>query len=104
VRNPQTGAAYLLVPGANDGNASSYGVGDLWVLRYRSDEIDDGQPFTTDPALSRARIDNFRTPAEPVTDTDVVLWYSAHFVHDEAHGHPGGHYVGPDLRPENWPA
>lgn len=104
VSNPRTGAAYLLVPGADDGNANSYGVGDLWVLRYRGDEIDDGQPFTTDPALSRARIDDFRIPAEPVSDQDVVLWYSAHFIHDEAHGHPGGHYVGPDLRPENWPA
>jgi hypothetical protein len=104
ISNPGTGAAYVLVPGATDGDATGYGVGDLWILRYRGTEVDDGQPFTTDPLLSRARIDNFRIPAEPVTDTDVVLWYSAHFLHDEAHGHPGGNYVGPDLRPERWPA
>ena len=104
VRNPSTGASYLLHPGGTDGNATGYGVGDLWVLQYHGNETDDGQSFTTDPNLSRARIDNFATPAEPVTDRDVVLWYSAHFVHDEAHGHPGGHYVGPDLSPERWPS
>lgn len=104
VSNPDTGAAYVLVPGATDGDATGYGAGDLWVLRYRGTEIDDGQPFTTDPSLSAARLDPFRIPAESVTDSDVVLWYSAHFLHDEAHGHPGGHYVGPDLRPERWPA
>ncbi|WP_222268559.1 hypothetical protein [Modestobacter marinus] len=103
VSNPQTGASYLIVPGSADGNATGYGVGDLWVLQYRGNEIDDGQPFTTDPNLSRARIDSFAIPAEPVTDRDVVLWYSAHFLHDEAHGHPGGGYVGPDLSPERWP-
>ena len=104
ISNPRTDASYLLTPGPADGDASSYGVGDLWVLRYRGTEIDDGQPFTTDPNLSRARIDSFAIPAEPVVDQDVVLWNAAHFLHDEAHGHPGGHYVGPDIRPENWPA
>ena len=103
ISNPRTRASYLLEPGSNDGNQTGYGVGDLWVLRYRGTEIDDGQSFTTDPNLSRARIDSFAIPAEPVVDQDVVLWYAAHFIHDEAHGHPGGHYVGPDLRPENWP-
>jgi len=104
ISNPGTGASYLLLPGASDGNATGYGVGDVWVLHYHGNEIDDGQPFTTDPNLSRARIDGFAVPAESVADRDVVLWYAAHFLHDEAHGHPGGHYVGPDLRPERWPA
>jgi len=61
-----------LTPGPTDGNATSYGVGDLWVLRYRGNEIDDGQPFTTDPNLSRARIDGFSTPAESVVYRDVA--------------------------------
>src|SRR5262245_35715409 len=43
VRNVPTGEAYTLVPGRNDGVATAYGVGDLWVLRYKSNEIDDGQ-------------------------------------------------------------
>jgi hypothetical protein len=103
ISNPNTGASYLLVPGGQDGTQTAYGIGDLWVLRYNGSEIDDGQPFTTDPVLSRARLDPFLVPAQPVLDQDVVLWYAAHFVHDETHGHPGGHYVGPDLRPEHWP-
>ena len=38
----------------------------VWVLRHRGTEIADGQPFTTDPNLSRARIDSFAIPAEAV--------------------------------------
>jgi hypothetical protein len=100
VRNTATGEAYTLVPGASDGAATPYGVGDLWVLRYHPNEIDDGQGFTTNPSLSRAHLDPFMTPPEPVTDTDVVLWYSAHFTHDQAH--EAGAKVGPDLVPSGW--
>ncbi|NUP22212.1 MAG: hypothetical protein HOZ81_40360 [Streptomyces sp.] len=100
VRNTAGRQAYHLTPGATDGTQDAYGVGDLWALRYRSTELDDGQHFTTDPQLSRARLDALRSPAEPLNDTDVVLWYAAHFTHDAAHSH--GHLVGPDLTPENW--
>ncbi len=100
VRNASTGEGYLLVPGSGDGDQTPYGVGDLWVLRYKANEMDDGQGFTRDPALSRARIDDFRNPAEPVTNTDVVLWYAGHFLHDASH--TVGERVGPDLIPLNW--
>jgi len=101
VSNTSTGSAYELIPGANDGNADAYGVGDLWVLRYHGNEIDDGQGFTTVPAQSIAHLDNFKSPAELVENQDVVLWYSGHFLHDEAH--PGGpHIIGPELRPVKW--
>ena len=100
VSNVATGEGYVLVPGVGDGTADAYGVGDAWVLRYRGSEIDDGQGFTTDPALSRANLDKFRTPAEGVTGTDVVLWYAGHFRHDQAHA--AGHRVGPELHPTNW--
>lgn len=97
VTNASTGEGYLLKPGPNDGNQTSYGVGDLWVLRYHWNEIDDGVGFTTNPALSAAHLDTFRSPAELVANTDVVLWYAAHFMHDEAAGAGGSHWVGPDL-------
>jgi hypothetical protein len=100
VKNTLSGEAYSLIPGAADGAATPYGVGDLWVLRYNAGEIDDGQGFTTDPGLSRAHIDPFLTPPEAVTDTDVVLWYAAHFLHDQAH--ESGAKVGPDLLPSGW--
>ena len=100
VSNVSTGEGYDLIPGVGDGTADAFGVGDAWVLRYRGTEIDDGQGFTTDPALSRANLDKFRSPAESVTGTDVVLWYAGHFRHDQAHA--AGHRVGPELRPVNW--
>jgi hypothetical protein len=100
VKNALSGEAYTLIPGPTDGLATPYGVGDLWVLRYKSNEIDDGQGFSTDPATSRARIDNFLNPPEPVTDTDVVLWYAAHFAHD--HAHESGALIGPSLVPSQW--
>lgn len=91
-----------MVPGPNDSTADAYGAGDLWVLRHRGTEIDDGQGFTTDPALSRARLDTFVT-GEPVDGQDVVLGYAAHFRHDEHDPTPRPHVVGPDLYPARMP-
>ena len=99
VRNLTTGEGYTIVPGVADGAQDAYGVGDFWVVRYRgAAEHDDGQGFTTNPALSRARIDQF-VSGEVVEDRDVVVWYAGHFRHTPGHG---GHYLGPDLKPFNW--
>ncbi len=100
VRNTLSGETYEIVPGPSDGTPTAFGQGDLWVLRYRYGEIDDGQGFTTDPILSRAHMDKFMTPAESVVDTDVVVWYAAHYVHDA--GIEVGNWVGPDLVPTQW--
>jgi len=101
ISNTVTGSAYELVPG-QDGNSDAYGIGDLWVLRYHPNEIDDGQGFTTNAALSQAHIDNFKSPAELVENQDVVIWYAAHFLHDESHAGGPPHIVGPDIRPVKW--
>jgi hypothetical protein len=100
VRNTQSGEAYTIVPGADDGVATAYGLGDLWVLRYHGGEIDDGQGFTTNAALSGAHLEKFMTPPEAVVDADVVLWYAGHYVHDA--GIEVGNRVGPDLLPSGW--
>ena len=100
VRNTASGEAYTIVPGPNDGTSTAYGVGDLWVLRYHSGEIDDGQGFTTDPGLSGAHLERFMSPPESVVDTDVVVWYAGHYVHDA--GIEVGNRVGPDLVPSGW--
>ena len=118
VQNTRTGEGYELVPGPNDGNASPFGMGDLWALAYKPQpagagpEIDDGQGFTTNPALARAHLDGFLTPAEQLSNpdpatgqprgTDVVLWYGAHFLHAETAPEEVEHIVGPELRPMNW--
>jgi Copper amine oxidase, enzyme domain len=99
IRNLSTDEGYLLLPGVNDGAQDAFGMGDFWVVRYRgTPEYDDGQGFTTDPALSRANIDRF-VNGEIVEDRDVVVWYAGHFRHSPGHG---GSLVGPDLKPFNW--
>ncbi len=105
VEHAATGEGYTLVPGPGDGTVDSFGVGDLWALRYcgsasaPTGEGDDGQGFTTDPARARAGLDRFLT-GESIHEQDVVLWYAAHFSHDV---HVAtGHIVGPDLVPVNW--
>lgn len=103
ISNTITGNSYSLTPGPNDGTSDSFGVGDLWVLRYHAGEIDDGIPrlLGTSEAATKARIDNFLN-GELVKDKDVVIWYAAHFKHDHAHGGGGSHVVGPDIKPLKW--
>jgi hypothetical protein len=111
VENPATAKGYSLVPGASDGAADSFGVGDMWALRYREDpsthrtlEIDDGQrasysgPIPASQAMSH--LDRFVNGAS-INNKDVVLWYAAHFTHNI--NEEAGHIVGPDLLPSsNW--
>jgi hypothetical protein len=118
IRNVRTGEGYEVVPGPNDGTASAYGIGDVWVLAYKPQpsgagpEIDDGQGFTTNPALSRAGLDAFLNPAEQLANpnpvnglprgTDIVVWYAGHFLHAETAPGEVEHIVGPELRPFGW--
>jgi hypothetical protein len=100
VRNTQTGESYSLIPGEGDGKADAFGIGDVWALRHRPDQIDDGIGFTTDLDEARAHLNQF-VNGEPITDSNVVLWYAGHFTHD-LHEHEVGHIVGPLLRPHDW--
>lgn len=100
VRNTHTGESYTLIPGPDDGKADRFGVGDMWALRHRPGQIDDGVGFTTDPAEARAHLNRF-VNGESIRDTDVVLWYAAHFTHD-VQQHAVGHIVGPKLVPGGW--
>ena len=106
VKNTLTGEAYDIIPGANDGIATAmpdwpFPRGDVWILRYRGSEIDDGVIATGPPY--EAGIDTWLT-GEPINGADVVVWYGAHFTHDVAHEEPGhfGHIVGPDLKLVKW--
>lgn len=106
VENKSTGEAYDIIPGASDGVATAmpdwpFPRGDVWILRYRGSEIDDGVVATGPPY--EAGLDAW-VNGEPINGTDVVVWYGAHFSHDIAHEEPGefGHIVGPDLRRVKW--
>jgi hypothetical protein len=89
IRNTD-GKGYMLVPGQNDGTADDFGVGDLWVLRRRAGEGDDG------PGPDTARIDRF-VNAQAVDGQPLVVWYAGHFKH--VRGEERDHHVGPQLNP-----
>jgi Cu2+-containing amine oxidase len=103
VVDTSTGRGYSITPGPADGTADSYGVADLWALRYRGTELDDGVGVVGGtPADTQCRLDQYLT-GESIDSTDVVVWYAGHFVHDEqAHTPHQGHIVGPELRPIAW--
>lgn len=120
VQNSTGDEAYMVVPNITDGIVDTYGVSDFWVLKYKTvangtpvqNEIDDGQTCinctnTTGPINLSAYTNN-----ENVVDQDVVVWYGAHFVHNDG-ARPidsdrrpevltGSHVIGPDLRPVRW--
>ncbi|KAI9772738.1 MAG: hypothetical protein M1840_000333 [Geoglossum simile] len=102
VSNTRWGETYALIPGPHDGVADNFGVGDMWALKYHPGEIDDGVGFTS-TVEARANIDKFKN-GEVVEDQDVVIWYAAHFKHNQGHeqGLEQGHVVGPEIRPLRW--
>ena len=102
ISNKSTGEGYTLIPGKNDGSADSFGVGDVWLLRYHSNELDDGQGFTTDVNKAKANLDKFLATKENINGQDIVVWYAAHFLHDETSGEEVSHILGPELKPRNW--
>lgn len=106
VENKSTSEAYDIIPGATDGVATAlpdwpFSRGDVWILRYRGSEIDDGVIATGPPY--EAGLDAW-VNGESLDGSDVVVWYGAHFSHDLAHEEPGefGHIVGPDLKLVQW--
>jgi len=99
IQNQQTGGkGYLINPGANDGIADSFGKGDIWFLKNRLNQFDDGIPRLGSP--SEAQLDNF-VNHELIKNKDIVVWYAAHFTHIVTHDDTTttGHIVGPDLVP-----
>jgi len=106
VENVGSRNAYEIVPGPNDGRAASspdspFPRGDVWVLRYHGNELDDGVNHTGPPC--EAEIGGF-VNGEAVDRQDVVMWYAAHVTHDVAAEPPGtfGHIAGPELRAVRW--
>lgn len=107
VENTSSGEGYEIIPGPDDGQATAqpdwpFPVGDVWFVKYRGSEIDDGVVAVGPPY--EAFILNTWTNGEVISNTDVVVWYAAHATHDFPNEPPGhfGHLVGPELRPVNW--
>lgn len=106
VQNTVTGEGYEVIPGQDDGVATAspdwpFPRGDVWILRYRGTEIDNGTIATGPPY--DGGLDGFAN-GESISNRDVVFWYAAHSTHDVTAEPPGhfGHIVGPSLKPVNW--
>lgn len=106
VENTLTGEGYEVIPGADDGQATAspdwpFPRGDVWILRYHSNELDDGVVAIGPPYEAGL---NSWVNGEPLSNQDVVIWYAGHVTHDFANEPPGtfGHIVGPELKPHNW--
>jgi len=106
VENTVTGEACEIVPNVGDGVWSAqtdapFGRGDVWILRYHGNELDDGSVAVGPPY--EADIDRW-VNGEAISNHDVVIWYGAHFTHDVNHDGPAqpDHIVGPDLKLVNW--
>jgi hypothetical protein len=116
IQNANGDEGYALNPNPTDGLADSFGVGDMWVLRYQSSggnpiQLEDGITCVT-CSTAFIQIDPFIN-GESVANQDVVVWYGAHFLHSDGANllDPNrnysniigtNHVVGPDIVPIRW--
>lgn len=78
---------------------NGFAAGDVWFLSYKSNELYDGvTAITGSDAATRPQITRWAN-GERIDNADVVMWYAAHFNHDDEHGAtPANHYVGPTIQ------
>jgi hypothetical protein len=104
------------MPNITDGVADVFGVHDMWVLHFQGasksspTQLEDGITCVT-CSTAFIQIDPFIN-GESIVDQDVVVWYGAHFLHNDAGNlidpnHTsqvlsGSHVVGPDIRAVRW--
>ena len=98
IKNSGGNETYTLLPGSNDGATNGYAPNDVYALRYHTGQIDDGHATWQFWATSED-ISKFEN-GENIANQDIVLWYAAHFTHDDLS--PNNHIVGPTLVPSNW--
>lgn len=96
--NPLNGMGYQITPGPYDGTADDYSLGDAWLLRQKSNEIDDSRVRKS----TQVGLNEFITN-ESLTTKDLVFWYSGHFLHSHTETETNPAIVGPTLTPLSWP-
>ena len=94
IENEGTGDKYMLVPRSSDGLTDPYGRGDVWLLRFHEDELDDYPAPGTEADLGKF------VNGESIDKQDVVIWYATHSLH--IGGSEDDDSVGPDLVPVSW--
>jgi subtilisin-like proprotein convertase family protein len=97
IQNPQSGSAYLIVPGDEDStaNGDAYADADLWALAYNTSQINDPNAGATGIRI------NSWINGEALGDTKrLVTWYHAGYIHDVGRdGDEACELVGPRLVP-----
>ncbi|HWO02465.1 MAG TPA: hypothetical protein VNS63_24680 [Blastocatellia bacterium] len=102
ISNTVSGESVVLRPGPWDNNYDKYGKGDVWVLVNKSpNEFEDGVscvgPTGCNTPINIAPFVN----GEPTADSDIVVWYGAHFNH--INGNVAcGTSAGPDIEITRW--
>lgn len=94
---------YEIIPGIDDAVGDAFSGPDQYVLRYHRGVVDDGRRDVSDaPSVLNTQVNGEKTGPS----ADVVVWYAAHFVHEqdpEGISHPRHNVdLGPTLRPFNW--
>lgn len=109
VANTLSNRFFRIDAGAKDGAAAdtnvAYGVGDLWVVKYQQSKYEDGFDGENGAVTDDSTAANFKNimNSASLSGQDIVVWYSAHFIHDQMHSHDGdSHVVGPQLSPGTW--
>jgi hypothetical protein len=107
IENPNGGEAYIITPNRTDGVADTYGGGDFWILKTAPNNGElgttSGTAINLNPYLNNESVDN----------TDLLVWYGAHFIHADGSNSlspdrsgkyvlSGSHVVGPDIKPVRW--
>jgi hypothetical protein len=101
ISNTLTNESVILRPGPWDGNYDKYGRGDVWVLAgHAPNELDDGCSTLSCGGDTRANL-ALLVNGESTNDSDIVVWYGAHFNHI-AGNVACGTSAGPDIEIRHW--
>lgn len=99
IENTASGEKYMIVPREHDGLTDTYGRGDLWLLAFNGNELDDGHNSTG--GETEAQLNKFVNGES--LNGDLVVWYAGHSVHEGGHeADDAVHAVGPDIIPVSW--
>ena len=86
---------YELIPGPHDGIADEYARGDVWFLKFKQNEIDDG--IRRISTRTEAEIDRFVND-ELIENEHIICWYGAHYDHLSFNS--GSNTIGPNIVPQ----
>ncbi len=113
ISNKVSGNSFQLKAGKNDGKWNpnprvgyptedlNYGIGDVWLANLVDEKFDDGMNKLEGRDATVADFSRIMGKSG-IAGKDIVVWYSASFMHHQMAEHGESHVVGPDLVPVKW--